>query len=129
MYGIKFNKTHCKLYIYIYIYIHIYIYKTYEVCSLHYTILSIIFYHCVEFAHCLLCVRIFHLWTLWILTFLPSHHTISNFLLYYFMIMSFRKCKMFASLHCSYIFFFFFFFTTNPWNHVTYLINFHLRCL
>lgn len=51
-------------------------------CIVHYTILSVIFCHCVQFAHCLLCVRILHLWTLWILTFLPSHHTISNFLLY-----------------------------------------------
>lgn len=75
-------------------------------CIVHYSILSLIFYHCVQFADCLLCVRIFHLWTLWILTFLPSHHTISNFLLYYFMIMSFRKRKMSTFLHCSYFIFF-----------------------
>ena len=98
-------------------------------CIVHYTILSVIFCHCVQFAHCLLCVRILHLWTLWILTFLLSHHTISNFLLYDFMIMSFWKCKISTFLHCSYYIFFFYFFTTNPWNHVTYLINFQLHCL
>jgi hypothetical protein len=80
-----------------------------ELCIAYYIILSVICYSCIPFAHCLLSVKIFHLCSLWILTFLLSHHTLSNFLFYDFMIMSFRKRKMSTFLHCSYYMFFFYF--------------------